>query len=97
MYNQVVVIGVQILLVPILLHGWGIERYGVWLLLSSIPTYLTFSDFGFTFIAKNEMTMKVAGGTSMARSSPIKVSLCCSISLPSLSPFQPPPRFLRFP
>lgn len=62
MYNQVVLIGVQILLVPILLHAWGIERYGVWLLLSSIPTYLTFSDFGFTFIAKNEMTMKAAGG-----------------------------------
>ncbi len=61
-YNQLVLIGVQILLVPVLLHAWGIERYGVWLLLSSIPTYLTFSDFGFTFIAKNEMTMKAAGG-----------------------------------
>jgi O-antigen/teichoic acid export membrane protein len=61
-YNQIVNIGVQILLVPVLLHAWGPERYGVWLLLSAIPTYLTFTDFGFTLTAKNEMTMKVAKG-----------------------------------
>jgi len=61
-FNQCVTIGVQILLVPVLLHAWGKEHYGTWLLLAAIPTYLTFSDFGFTFIAKNEMTMKVASG-----------------------------------
>jgi O-antigen/teichoic acid export membrane protein len=62
LYNQIVTIGVQFALVPILLHAWGTERYGVWLVLSAIPTYLTFSDFGFTYIAKNEMTIKVAEG-----------------------------------
>jgi O-antigen/teichoic acid export membrane protein len=61
-YNQIVTIGVQIALVPVLLLAWGTERYGVWLVLSAIPTYLTFSDFGFTYIAKNEMTMRVAEG-----------------------------------
>jgi O-antigen/teichoic acid export membrane protein len=61
-YNQVVMIGVQIALVPVLLLAWGTERYGVWLVLSAIPTYLTFCDFGFTYIAKNEMTMRVAEG-----------------------------------
>lgn len=61
-YNQIVNIGVQVALVPILLYAWGAERYGVWLLLSAIPTYLTFSDFGFTLSAKSEMTMKVAKG-----------------------------------
>jgi O-antigen/teichoic acid export membrane protein len=61
-YNQVVVIGVQVALVPILLFAWGTERYGVWLVLSAIPTYLTFCDFGFTYIAKNEMTIRVAQG-----------------------------------
>ncbi|WP_051335418.1 lipopolysaccharide biosynthesis protein [Methylocapsa acidiphila] len=61
-FNQVVNIVVQIALVPILLFGWGTERYGVWLLLSAIPVYLTFSDFGFTLSAKNEMTMRVAKG-----------------------------------
>jgi O-antigen/teichoic acid export membrane protein len=62
LYNQAVTIGVQFALVPILLHAWGTERYGVWLVLSAIPTYLTFSDFGFTYIAKNEMTIRVAEG-----------------------------------
>ncbi len=61
-YNQLVNIGVQIALVPIFLRVWGAERYGVWLLLSAIPTYLTFSDFGFTLSAKNEMTIKAAKG-----------------------------------
>ena len=62
LYSQIVNVGVQLLLVPILLYAWGAERYGVWLLLSAIPTYLTFSDFGFTLTAKNEMTIRVAKG-----------------------------------
>lgn len=61
-YNQIVTIGVQLFLVPVLLYAWGVDRYGAWLLLASIPTYLTFSDCGFTYIAKNEMTMRIAAG-----------------------------------
>jgi hypothetical protein len=57
-YSQIVNIGVQIMLVPILLHAWGAQAYAVWLLLSAVPTYLMFSDFGFTLSAKNEMTIK---------------------------------------
>jgi O-antigen/teichoic acid export membrane protein len=62
LYNQVTTMAVQIGLVPLLLHAWGTQRYGIWLLLSAVPTYLTLSDFGFTFIAKNEMVMQVAAG-----------------------------------
>lgn len=61
-YGQVVTIAVQLALVPLLLHAWGTQVYGAWLLLSAIPFYLTFSDFGFTFVAKNAMVMAVAGG-----------------------------------
>ncbi|EZP70031.1 Membrane protein involved in the export of O-antigen and teichoic acid-like protein [Sphingomonas paucimobilis] len=60
--NQATTIILQIGLVPVLLYAWGKQSYGVWLLLSAVPTYLTFSDFGFTLIAKNEMLMQVAGG-----------------------------------
>ncbi|SFK62512.1 lipopolysaccharide biosynthesis protein [Methylocapsa palsarum] len=63
-YSQIVNVGVQIMLVPILLHAWGAQSYGVWLLLSAVPTYLMFSDFGFTLSAKNEMTIKAAKGDS---------------------------------
>lgn len=49
-------------MVPVLLACWGSERYGGWLVLAAIPTYLTFSDFGFTYIAKNEMVMRSMSG-----------------------------------
>ena len=62
LFGQVITIAVQISLVPLLLFSWGTDRYGAWLLLAAIPTYLTFADFGFTFVAKNEMVMKVAKG-----------------------------------
>lgn len=62
LYNQITTILVQLGLVPVLLYAWGTNTYGSWILLSAIPTYLTFSDFGFTLIAKNEMLMHVAGG-----------------------------------
>lgn len=59
-YGQVVTIVVQLALVPLLLHAWGADVYGAWLVLAAIPFFLTFSDLGFTFVAKNEMVMAVA-------------------------------------
>ncbi|QNE32734.1 teichoic acid transporter [Sphingomonas sp. NBWT7] len=61
-YAQIVTIAVQLGLVPVLLSVWGVRGYGTWLLLSAIPAYLSFSDLGFTFVAKNEMVMAVARG-----------------------------------
>ena len=61
-YGQIVTILVQIALVPLLLHAWGTRLYGAWLLLSAVPFYLTFSDLGFTNVAKNAMVMAVAAG-----------------------------------
>src|ERR1700722_7582986 len=60
MYSQILTVAQQLLLAPLLLYLWGIEIYGVWLLLSAIPIALSVSDFGLTTIAKNEMTMRVA-------------------------------------
>lgn len=62
LYSQVVTIACQLALVPLLLGVWGAERYGAWLVLTAVPTFLTFSDFGFTFVAKNEMAIAVAAG-----------------------------------
>lgn len=61
-YSQVVTFAIQIGTVPFLLVAWGIERYGVWLLISAIPAYLALADFGFTFIAKNDMAMRYSAG-----------------------------------
>lgn len=62
MYSQIVTILVQLALVPVLLHSWGAATYGTWLLISSVPAYLTMSDLGFTTVAKTMMVMRMASG-----------------------------------
>lgn len=61
-YSQIVTLAVQIITVPFLINFWGLELFGTWVILTAIPTYLALSDFGFTFIAKNNMSMFVASG-----------------------------------
>jgi O-antigen/teichoic acid export membrane protein len=61
-YNQGVTIVVQLVGVPILLHAWGVQLYGEWLILFAIPAYLSMSDLGFSQSAGNDMTARVARG-----------------------------------
>jgi O-antigen/teichoic acid export membrane protein len=51
---------VQLSSVPVLLHLWGAAKYGDWLLLSAVPSYLTLSDFGFGDASGSDMSMRVA-------------------------------------
>ncbi len=51
---------VQLIQVPIFLHFWGVPLYGEWMIVNSIPAYLSFSNVGFGNVAGNEMTMMVA-------------------------------------
>jgi O-antigen/teichoic acid export membrane protein len=48
--------------VPILLHSWGAARYGDWLVLSAVPSYLALSDLGFGNASGSDMTLRVAAG-----------------------------------
>ncbi len=61
-FSQVVVIGLQLALVPVLATHWGLKLYGTWLMLFTIPSYLALGDFGFATAAGVDMTMKVARG-----------------------------------
>ncbi|GEM_PF-2047245 len=61
-YGQAVTIGTQLVVLPMMLWLWGIERYGAWLIMSALPTYLAMGDLGFAQIAGNDMTMRVARG-----------------------------------
>ena len=61
-YGQLVVIVIQLAGVPILLHAWGTQLYGEWLILAAIPTYLSMTDLGFSLSAANDMTARVARG-----------------------------------
>ena len=51
---------IQLVSVPVLLHVWGAVKYGEWLLLSAVPSYLTLSDLGFGDASRSDMSMRVA-------------------------------------
>jgi O-antigen/teichoic acid export membrane protein len=51
---------IQLVQVPVFLHYWNTPLFGEWLILNSIPAYLSFSSIGFGNVAGNEMTMMVA-------------------------------------
>jgi O-antigen/teichoic acid export membrane protein len=53
---------IQLVQVPVLMHFWGLSMFGVWGILTAIPTYLSFSNIGFGSVAGNEMTMLNARG-----------------------------------
>ncbi|WP_420384360.1 lipopolysaccharide biosynthesis protein [Novosphingobium sp.] len=92
-YAQASGILIQLALVPVLIHAWGTELYGTWLLLTAVPFYLTFSDFGFTFIAKNEMVMAVAAGDKPAAVRTFQsvfVMLSCAIPVVFIAMAGPP-------
>ena len=50
----------QLLLVPILLSAWSVERYGEWILLSALPTFLAMSDMGFITAGSNELARRAS-------------------------------------
>ena len=61
-FAQAVQIVLQLLTVPLYSRFLGIERYGVWLLLTTVPAYLAFSDFGLTAASAADMTARLARG-----------------------------------
>jgi O-antigen/teichoic acid export membrane protein len=60
--SQVVNLATQLALVPVLARYWGLETYGVWLVLFALPYYLTAADLGLAVAAGNDMTAAVAQG-----------------------------------
>src|SRR5450755_4482686 len=58
--SPAVTVAIQLGTVPLLLHAWGAAKYGDWLILSAIPSYLTLSDLGFGDASGSDMSMRVA-------------------------------------
>ncbi len=61
-YGQFVSVAVQLLQVPLLLHYWGTELFGEWLVLYAIPGYLILMDLGVATVASNRLCTMVAAG-----------------------------------
>src|SRR5580700_9233757 len=51
---------IQFVQIPVFLHFWSVPLYGEWMVVNSVPAYLSFSNIGFGSVAGNEMTMMVA-------------------------------------
>ena len=66
LYTQLTQTALQLLSVPILATHWGLETYGAWLLIFTVPAYLAFADFGFAAAAGNDMTHSIARGDRAA-------------------------------
>ncbi|MET1755149.1 lipopolysaccharide biosynthesis protein [Novosphingobium sp. RD2P27] len=61
-FDKLVVAATQLALVPILATHWGLALYGKWLLLATIPQFLSVSDLGFATAGGTRMTMAAARG-----------------------------------
>ena len=60
--SQFVNLVIRLSEVPLFLGYWGTERYGEWLILTAIPTYLAIGDGGFANAACREMAIKSGAG-----------------------------------
>jgi len=56
-FGMAITIGIQLVSLPLFLHYWDTATYGVWLMLSAIPAYLSMADVGMVTAAGNKMTM----------------------------------------
>lgn len=58
--NRIIVILSQVILVPLFISTRGREYYGEWLILSTLPAYLSASDFGINVTVTNAICASVA-------------------------------------
>lgn len=52
----------QLVSVPVLVSAWGAEAFGLWIMLTTIPTYFALTDLGFLQATTSEMAMLIARG-----------------------------------
>jgi len=81
---------VQLIQVPVFLRYWATPLYGEWMIVTSIPSSLSFTNAGFGTVAGNEMTMMVArndreGALRVFQSCWWLIALICSVSILLLS------------
>jgi len=94
---------IQLVQVPVFLHFWSVPLFGEWMIVNSIPAYLSFSNLGFGSVAGNEMTMMAArddreGALRVFQSCWWLIALICAASILLLSGglyFLPAARLLK--
>lgn len=81
--DQGVIILIQLLTVALLVRFWGPAGFGVWAMMTAIPTMLALGDLGFGAAAAVRMTMELARGetTEAARTLAAAVRVVCVAAL----------------
>ncbi len=86
-FSQIITIAIQLLSLPAFLLYWDASQYGVWLLLSALPAYLSMADAGMVNAAGNKMTMAVgradiAEANNVFQSAQLFMTIvCCSLAV----------------
>lgn len=60
MADKIVITAIQLALVPVLANVWGLELYGIWAMMTTIPVFLAMGDFGIVAAAWARMTAFLA-------------------------------------
>src|SRR6202048_1900685 len=81
---------IQFVHIPVFLLFWSVPLYGEWMIVNSIPAYLSFSNVGFGSVAGNEMTMMVArddrqGALRVFQSCWWLIAIICTVVIALLS------------
>ena len=95
-------IGMQLASLPLYLHFWTAEKYGIWLMLTAVPSYLSMADVGMVTATANKMTMAIgrndhAAANRIFQTTQQFMSLMCGIISVTLIPcilFIPVTRFI---
>lgn len=88
--DRFVGLGLQLAMVPILAAHWGLELYGGWAMLITVPGVLVLSDLGFATAATVRMTMEIARGklaearTTMHSATQVVLGACVVIMITAL-------------
>ncbi|PZP34338.1 MAG: hypothetical protein DI603_05095 [Roseateles depolymerans] len=61
-FGMALTIAIQLLSLPLFLSLWDARTYGIWLMLSAVPSYLAMSDVGMVTVAGNRMMMALGRG-----------------------------------
>lgn len=62
--SQVVSIAIQFMSIPLFIIKWGEAYYGEWLMLYTIPSYLSLSDVGIISSISNDLSSSMAKGNT---------------------------------
>lgn len=74
----------QLCTIPFLVKAWGASGYGVWLMLTTIPTYIALCGLGFGAAAAVDMTQRVAHNDRAGAASVFQSVWCLITSISAL-------------